>query len=53
MSKEEMVTIPKAEYEGLLRNRKWLDCLEEAGVDNWEGICFAYDIKRDRDKEGE
>ena len=25
------------EYEKLLHNRRWLGCLESAGVDNWSG----------------
>ena len=34
---EEMVTITKAEYDELIDRVDWLDCLEAAGVDNWEG----------------
>ena len=26
----------------------WLDCLEEAGVDNWEGMDYACDLFRER-----
>ena len=39
--KEEMVTIPKEEYEELLDNRKFLDALQMYGVDNWEGYELA------------
>ena len=50
MSEEkEMVTIPKREYEQLKAESDWLSCLEQAGVDNWEGYCFAIDL---RDKYG-
>ena len=37
----EMVTIPKAEYERLLKSVEWLECLEAAGVDNWSGFDEA------------
>jgi len=33
-----MITIPKSEYEHLLRCSWWLECLESAGVDNWIGM---------------
>jgi len=41
---EELVTITKAEYESLLDDSKWRDCLECGGVDNWE---WYYDSLRD------
>ena len=31
-------------YEGQLKEIKWLDALEGAGVDNWPGIDFAKDM---------
>lgn len=37
----EMVTIPRAEYERLLKSAEWLECLESAGVDNWSGFDEA------------
>ena len=40
----ETVTITKEEYESLLQDRKWLQALESAGVDNWEGYDFAREI---------
>lgn len=51
----EFITISKAEYE-CLRNRDFkLDCLENAGVDNWEGYDFAMEefYKTDEDDEYE
>lgn len=39
----EMVTITKKEYEELLKAREFLNCLEGAGVDNWDGYDFACD----------
>ena len=41
---EEMVTIPKAEYEALLEASAKLDCLEGAGVDNWDGYDYAMEL---------
>ena len=47
-AEQEMVLIPKSEYESLLEDSRWLQCLEDAGVDNWQG----YDYARDLWKEG-
>ena len=49
--KVEMVTIPKREYDDLLRKEIWLQCLEDAGVDNWQGIDVAYDMMHVWDEE--
>ena len=43
--KTEMVTITKAEYDRLLEQELWLNCLEQAGVDNWDGYDEAIDIR--------
>lgn len=43
----ETVTIPMKEYMSLKRRSDWLDCLESAGVDNWQGIDYAYEIWRE------
>lgn len=40
----ETVTITKKEYESLLEDRNWLNALENAGVDNWQGIDFAREL---------
>lgn len=44
---EEMVTITKAEYDSLIDDSLWLSCLENAGVDNWPGIDFARELRRE------
>lgn len=44
MEDEETVTIPRKEYEDLVQSQKWLSALENAGVDNWNGISFAYEL---------
>lgn len=41
---EEMVTITKAEHDRLVERDVWLDCLEDAGVDNWHGCDVAAEI---------
>jgi hypothetical protein len=38
---KETVTISKAEYKELLKDQKFLICLQDAGVDNWDGYDFA------------
>ena len=43
---EETVTISKKEYESLKEDALWLRYLKRAGVDNWQGIDYAYEIKR-------
>lgn len=48
---EETVTISKAEYEKLLEAAEFLACLEGAGVDNWSGYDFAWELKDRRARE--
>lgn len=36
MPEPETITISVQEYERLKRSAEWLECLEAAGVDNWE-----------------
>ena len=38
---QEMVTIPKEEYQRLLKDSKKLNALENGGVDNWGGYDYA------------
>lgn len=38
------ITIALDTYKDLLERSKWLQALEEAGVDNWEGISYAYEL---------
>ena len=44
MPATETITISKKEYESLLEDRKWLECLEGAGVDNWQGYDYAKEL---------
>ena len=45
-SKDDMITIKKAEYDRLIERDAWLNYLEAAGVDNWEGYDFACEARR-------
>jgi hypothetical protein len=44
---EETVTISKKEYESLKEDALWLRCLENAGVDNWQGMDFAIELLKE------
>jgi hypothetical protein len=51
---KETITIEKDVYDDLTERSKWLGYLEMAGVDNWQGIEFAVELRNaDRKKEGE
>lgn len=47
-----MVEIEENEYELLKARNLWLACLEEAGVNDWEGIGRAYTIYEEAFKGG-
>ena len=38
---DDMITITVAEYERLVDGVRFLECLQHAGVDNWDGYDFA------------
>lgn len=48
LDKEEVIEIPKYEYEELLDALDFLQCLEASGVDSWEGYDIAYDMYEDK-----
>jgi len=50
---DKMVTITLQEYNTLCKKSDWLDCLEEAGVDNWQGIEEAIRIKNETEGDDE
>ena len=47
---EETVTITIKEFQSLLQAQEWLSCLEDAGVDNWSGIDYAYELARELER---
>lgn len=51
MDTKETVTITKEEYEDLLDAAFELQCLQGAGVDNWEGYDYAMQEYRKGDCE--
>ncbi len=46
---EQTITIPQSEYDSLIEDSKWLECLESAGVDNWSGYECAKDLLIERE----
>jgi hypothetical protein len=47
----EMVTIPKSEYDQLCKDAEWLGWLEAAGVDNWDGIEEAMQMRNEAEQD--
>lgn len=47
MAEEETVTIAITEYRMLMRDRRELNQLYAAGVDNWDGFDFAFEEEED------
>lgn len=43
-NEEGLVSIPLETYHNLLQRSAILACLENAGVDNWEGYSSSFDI---------
>lgn len=41
---EEMITITKKEYDKMKEDLFWLECLRNAGVDNWQGLDYAAEL---------
>ena len=50
---EETVTISKSRYDSLLDAERWVECLNAAGVDNWEGYAMAQEMCSDSDEDNE
>jgi hypothetical protein len=46
-NEEGMIVMTKAEYDNMMDRLDWLECLEAAGVDNWEGIDCAIDMRHE------
>ena len=41
---EKMMEITEEYFNQLLADSIWLGCLEDAGVDNWDGIDYAQEL---------
>ena len=48
---ETQITIPLDTYKSLVEDSLWLEALNAAGVDNWEGISEAYELYQEMVKE--
>ena len=46
-----MITISEEEYNKMLDRLMWLDALERAGVDNWDGWEEAQEIYQEWNQE--
>lgn len=44
-------TLSHSEYQSLLERDRWLSALEDAGVDNWRGISYAYETLKEWEAE--
>ena len=47
----ETICVTKSQYESLLEDSKFLEALRQAGVDNWDGYSYAFEIMDGWDKE--
>lgn len=45
------VTVDLKEYLRMIDRLDWLDCLEAAGVDNWEGVSCAREMYEEQSDE--
>ena len=41
-----IIEVDRERYEELLEKEMWLEALETAGVDNWDGLDYAQEIYR-------
>lgn len=41
LNEDGTVTISKDDYEALVRDARFMECLEVAGVDNWDGYEYG------------
>ncbi len=44
MTGEAVITIGVSEYMVLLKDQSFLNCLKNAGVDNWDGYEYALEL---------
>lgn len=48
---EKMITITKEEYDSLMEDYHFMRCLEDAGVDNWDGYEYAIELYSEMEDE--
>ncbi len=44
-----MITVDREMYDELVERAAWLNYLEMAGVDNWEGYSYAQDLRTEQE----
>ena len=47
----ELITIRKSTYDSLCDDAFWRECVESAGVDNWSGMDYAYELMGEEDED--
>jgi len=47
---KDIVVLTQEEYDELVKRSEWLGWLEQAGVDNWDGYSYAFEL-RDEDQQ--
>lgn len=50
MENEETITVSLKHYNSLVSRNNWLYALEDAGLDNWAGIDYAYELYEGEDE---
>ena len=48
-----VITMPLKRWQEIVKCLQWLEALEEAGVDNWSGIDYAYELFENRERDEE
>jgi len=43
----ETITISKKEYDQLIKDSEFLEALRQAGVDNWDGYGYTFEILKE------
>lgn len=38
---DDLIQVSAKHYQDLIRDSRWLECLENAGIDNWDGYDYA------------
>lgn len=51
LNSEDMIEISKEDYGEMQERLIWLDALEAAGLDNWEGVDLARDIMEESEND--
>lgn len=50
-SKKDQILIDRDLYDSLMEDRRWVNALEGAGVDNWSGYDYAMELFKEEEDE--